>query len=92
MLKKKIKVMWACLSIGVLLAGCGKTGVKLVDEYCDWCGDSPSYAYETSDGSMSYVCPECSSECFFCGEKATRHYENLLGSMVFVCDDCYEDM
>ena len=36
MLKKKIKVMWACLSIGVLLAGCGKTGVKLVDEYCDW--------------------------------------------------------
>ncbi len=64
----------------------------IADEPCDWCGDRPSIAYETSDGSTSYVCKDCSSECALCGDKASRHYENLLGMIVFVCDDCYEEV
>ena len=63
-----------------------------VDEPCDWCGNKPSVAYKTSDGSYSYVCRDCSSECAWCGDKATKHYENLAGMMVFVCDDCYEEI
>lgn len=60
-------------------------------EPCDWCGDSPSVAYKTSDGSKAYVCRKCSKECAWCDNRATNHYENLLGMIVFVCDDCYED-
>lgn len=63
-----------------------------VDEPCDWCGNSPSVAYELSDGSYSYVCKECSKSCVLCGNKATTHYENLAGMMVFVCNDCYEEL
>lgn len=63
----------------------------VVNEPCDWCGESPSVAYELSDGSEAYVCRECSEYCMLCGdEKATQHYENLIGTMMFVCDDCYE--
>lgn len=65
---------------------------NVVNEPCDWCGNRPSVAYETHDGSFAYVCKDCSENCAFCGEKATQHYENLLGTMVFVCDDCYEDI
>ena len=61
-----------------------------VDKPCDWCGSSPSVAYELNDGSYSYVCKECSEFCFWCENKATIHYENLAGIMAFVCDDCYE--
>lgn len=63
-----------------------------VNKPCDWCGNSPSVAYELSDGSKAYICKECSSECAFCGDKATKHYENLLETLVFVCDDCYEEV
>lgn len=62
-----------------------------VNEPCDWCGDSPSVAYELSDGSDAYVCKDCSKTCLWCGNKAKKHYENLLGTIVFVCNDCYEE-
>lgn len=59
---------------------------------CDWCGNSPSTVYKTSDGGKAYVCKECRKKCAICGERATKHYENALGMMVFVCRDCYEDV
>lgn len=65
---------------------------SVVDVPCDWCGNRPSVAYKTSDGSSAYVCKECSKKCAFCENKATKHYENLLGMMVFVCNDCYKEI
>lgn len=62
-----------------------------VDKPCDWCNDRPSMAYKTSDGSMAYVCKDCSKGCTWCDKKATKHYENMFGMIVFVCDDCYEE-
>lgn len=64
----------------------------MVDKPCDWCDRRPSMAFETSDGSMAYVCKACSKECAWCGKKAKKHYENLLGMIVFVCNDCYEEV
>lgn len=66
--------------------------VGLSKEPCDWCGHTPSVAYQTSDGSEAYVCKECSKKCAWCGAKAKCHYENLLENIVFVCDDCYDDL
>lgn len=63
-----------------------------VDEPCDWCSHRPSMAFKTSDGSMAYVCKDCSKECALCYKKATKHYENLLGMIVFVCNDCYKEV
>lgn len=84
-MKRLISVL--CVSIVFLcLAGCTHT----VDEPCDWCGNSPSVVYKTSDGSDAYVCKECSKVCMYCGKKATKHYENLAGMITFVCDDCYD--
>ena len=65
---------------------------SLANEPCDYCNRSPSMAFETSDGSMAYVCKECSKECMICHKKATKHYENLIGTIVFVCDDCYKEV
>ena len=62
-----------------------------VDEPCDWCNRRPSMAFKTSDGSIAYVCKNCSKECAWCNKKATKHYENMLGMIVFVCNDCYMD-
>ena len=75
--------------MGAVLAGCGGMP-KLVDESCDWCGSSPSYAYKVSNG-VSYICEECRSTCYVCGEKATHHYENILGIMTFLCDEHYDE-
>lgn len=90
--KKKIAVG----VIGVIVVAIAVLAITqftaTVDEPCDWCGDSPSIAYELSDGSYSYVCKECSQNCALCGEKATKHYENMLGMIVFVCGDCYEEL
>ena len=63
-----------------------------VNEPCDWCGHRPSMAFKTSDGSMAYVCKDCSKERALCGKKATNHYENLLGMVVFACNDCYKEV
>lgn len=63
-----------------------------VDKSCDWCGRRPSVAYKTSDGSMAYVCKNCSSKCALCGKKAEKHYENLVGTFVFVCNNCYKQV
>ena len=81
-------VLFLLISVVMLF---GITGCT-VDEPCDWCGNTPSVAYKTSDESMSYVCKKCSKTCMICGKnKATKHTENLLGMMMFVCDDCYDD-
>ncbi len=40
-----------------------------VDEPCDWCNHRPSMAFKTSDGSMAYVCKDCSKECAWCNKK-----------------------
>ena len=84
-----IKVVVVVAAVIILVFAISRF-TSLVDEPCDWCGNSPSVAYELNDGSYSYVCKECSKYCALCGEKATKHYENLVGMMVFVCDDCYE--
>lgn len=63
-----------------------------VDKPCDWCNHGPSMAFKTSDGSMAYVCKDCSKECAWCNKKATKHYENMLGMIVFVCNDCYKEV
>ncbi len=65
---------------------------RTVDEPCDWCNHRPSMEFKTSDGSMAYVCKDCSKECAWCNKKATKHYENMLGMIVFVCDDCYDEV
>lgn len=88
---KKVIVI-VCIAVIAVAAAFFFFRNPLVNESCDWCGDSPSVAYETSDGSTAYVCKDCSSECALCGDKASRHYENLLGMIVFVCDDCYEEV
>lgn len=86
MLKRVISVLLATLVALSMLAGCSST----VDEPCSYCHHSPSKEYKKSDGSMFYVCEDCSSTCMICNrEKATKHYESLLG-IVFVCDDCYK--
>lgn len=64
----------------------------MVNEPCDWCEHKPSMAFKTSDGTMAYVCIDCSKECALCGEKASKHYENMVGMIVFVCDDCYKEV
>ena len=99
---KKCKKYFVCLLsvmiFAVFIVGCGSKSssektiecTSTVDEPCDWCGSSPSVAYELNDGSYSYVCKECSEFCFWCENKATIHYENLAGIMAFVCEDCYE--
>lgn len=86
-LKKKLIIagVIVCAAFAII-----KLTSKTVNEPCDWCGNSPSVAYELHDGSYAYVCKECSKKCAWCGEKPNRHYENALGTMVFVCDDCYE--
>lgn len=63
-----------------------------VDKPCDWCNHRPSMAFKTSDGSMAYVCKDCSKECAWCNKKATKHYENALGMIVFVCNECYKEV
>ncbi|MEM0529234.1 hypothetical protein WGC32_02695 [Zongyangia sp. HA2173] len=81
-------IIAAALIIAVMVwifTSCSST----VDVPCDWCGKTPSVAYQTSDGSDAYVCKDCSKVCALCGEKATKHYENLLGMVIFVCNDCY---
>lgn len=86
--KKKMSVFaFSCFLITVIVSGCG----SVVDKPCDWCGKSPSVAYNTSDGSKSYVCKDCSKNCAICGKKATKHSENMLGMVIFMCDDCYKD-
>lgn len=64
----------------------------MVNEPCDWCDNKPSMAFKTSDGSMAYVCKDCSKECALCNKKASKHYENMLGMIVFVCNDCYKEV
>lgn len=86
---KKVACAVGAIVIAILIATrCSHT----VDEPCDWCGNKPSIEYETSDGTYSYVCKECSKVCAWCGEKAKEHYENLAGMIVFVCEDCYQDI
>lgn len=87
-MKKKIyAIAGSCMLIAAIAAGCdGKT----VDKPCDWCGKSPSVAYQVKDGSNSYVCKKCSEICALCGKKATKQGENLLGMAIFLCSDCYE--
>ena len=86
-----IKVAVAVVAVIILVFAISRF-TSLVDEPCDWCGNSPSVAYKMSDNSYSYVCRDCSKVCALCGEKATKHYENLLGMMVFVCDDFYDGL
>ena len=82
---------FGCLLMSAVLALSMLTAcVPTVDEPCAYCNNRPSKEYEKRDGSLFYVCEECSSKCMLCGdEKAEKHYESLLG-IVFVCDDCYE--
>lgn len=92
---KKRKGSWKILA-GIVVAAAVMIAIfampHTVDEPCDWCGNRPSMAFKTSDGSMAYVCKDCSKECAWCGKRATKHYENLLGMIVFVCDDCYKEV
>lgn len=88
-MKKRISaILWGCMMMAAIAAGCGGTAV---DKPCDWCGKSPSIAYQVSDGSDSYVCKECSKKCALCGKKATKQSENMLGMAIFLCDDCYQE-
>lgn len=85
MIKKtdtKIRTVLIC-ALTFLLMGCSSY-------QCDRCGNNGAKAYTLSDGSVEYVCRECSSKCEFCGEKAVTHYESLLGVNIFVCQECYD--
>lgn len=82
MLKKLVKL----LIVVSMLTACSSA----VDEPCMYCHQSPSKEYKKNDGTLVYVCEDCSSVCMICGDnKATKQYESLLGIM-FVCDDCFE--
>lgn len=92
-MKRKIILVSSILAvIGIVVLFRLLSNSHTVDKPCDWCGKSPSVAYETSDETESYVCDDCSKVCTWCGEKAVRHYENGIGMIVFVCDDCYKDI
>lgn len=80
--------IFAVLAVVIVVALVPRT----VDKPCDWCNHRPSMALKTSDGSMAYVCKDCSKECAWCGKKAKKHYENMLGMVVFVCNDCYKEV
>lgn len=92
--KSSCTVVKVILGMAILaIVGVGIINLTSISkEPCDWCGKSPSVAYEKNDGSDAYVCKECSEHCAWCGEKAKKHYENLLGLVVFVCNDCYEGL
>lgn len=84
-LRRFLSIVLILLSMACL-SGCTAT----VNEPCMYCQHRPSKEYEKSDGTMAYVCENCSDTCMICSrKKATEHYESLLG-IVFVCDDCYE--
>lgn len=86
MLKKIVSLFSLVIFALSMLTACSFT----VDEPCMYCDRRPSKEYKKSDGTVVYVCEDCSSTCMLCGqEKATEHYESLLG-IVFVCDDCYK--
>lgn len=66
--------------------------MRISNEPCDWCGNTPTLSYKLQEGGYAHICKRCRSSCMLCGAPSTRHYENLLGTMVFVCDDCYEEV
>ena len=82
--KGVIKVLLGICLVTILAFGI-RAIMSVSKEPCDWCGNSPSIAYKTSEGGKAYVCKECKKTCFFCGERATKHYENAFEMMVFVC-------
>lgn len=88
-MKKFTKLTALIIAIAsiVMLSACA-----LSNEPCEYCGDTPTKGYKTSNDEKFYVCNECSSECAFCGDKATKHYTNLIGMEMFVCRDCYESI
>lgn len=87
----KLAIVGGCLLL-VLLLFTGGFGPCLVSEECDYCGRSPSYAYEVSTG-YSYVCDHCRQTCMWCGRrKATKHWENGLHMMIFLCDRCADPL
>lgn len=89
MKRKKILIGVICIIVAIVVLS---KLPSLTNEPCDWCEESPSFAYDMSDGSKSYVCMECRTKCAWCGERAVKHYENGLHMMVFVCKDCYESL
>ena len=83
----KISIITSLLAIMTLLTSCA-----ISNEPCEYCNDTPTRGYKTTDGEKFYVCSECSSECMFCGDKARKHYTNMLGMVMFACNDCYESI
>ncbi|MBR2476782.1 MAG: hypothetical protein IKB50_01460 [Clostridia bacterium] len=87
MKKIKIVLVFSLVAVLVFLSGCAMS-----NKPCEYCGDTPTKGYTTSDDKKFYVCRDCSSECMFCGDRATKHYTNLLGMEMFVCRDCYNEI
>lgn len=89
---KRFKILLGIIVAAVVVIVAIVKMPHMVNKPCDWCEHKPSMAFKTSDGTMAYVCIDCSKECAICGEKASKHYENMLGMIVFVCDDCYKEV
>ena len=83
----KLGVAISLMAAALMLSSCAMS-----NEPCEYCGETPTKGYKTSNDDKFYVCSDCSSECAFCGDKATKHYTNLLGMEMFACKDCYESI
>lgn len=87
------KLSFFMMAVAFMLSFSACTSERFTSsEACEWCGDTPTKAYITSENKKCYVCKECATHCAWCDKKADKHYTNLLGLEVFVCDDCYKSI
>lgn len=92
-MKKNRTCLVAILVLAAICTACSDGGYTS-REHCDYCGQTPTKAFATSDGGTSYICEKHSTTCVACGGKkgkVTRHFTSGLGIEIFVCEKCYED-